>query len=255
MLVRLFVKPIRKANPLVNMELAPLYPLIQPTLKAAFPSCLWEGAPGQKAIALTFDDGPHPRYTPPLLDLLAQHQIPASFFWLGHCVERAPAVARRAYTEGHWVGLHGYTHRSFPMLSTEDLWHSLTQTQVAIARACDLELATVTQTVRDVRPPNGLFTPATLNALQQWQYRPVMWSVVPEDWVHPGVEVVLHRIRKQVRDGALIVLHDGPQGGADVVAIAQRLIPMLQAAGYTFVTVDQLWQLHSAPSAHRSLLG
>lgn len=230
------------------MELAPLYPLIQPALKAAFPSCLWDGARGHKTVALTFDDGPHPKYTPPLLELLDRHQITASFFWLGHCVDRAPDVARQAYEQGHWIGLHGYTHRSFPMLSTEALWQSLTKTQAAIALACELDPAIVAQTIRDVRPPNGLFTPQTLNALQKWQYRPVMWSVVPEDWVHPGIEVVLARIRKQVHDGALIVLHDGAYGGADVVAIAEQLIPMLQAEGYRFVTVDQLWHIQSTQS-------
>lgn len=233
------------------MELAPLYPLIQPALKATFPSCLWEGARGQKTIALTFDDGPHPKYTPPLLDLLETHGISASFFWLGQCVDRAPDVAQRAFQQGHWVGLHGYTHRSFPMLSTEELWQSLTHTQGAIARACHLTPEEVAQRVRDVRPPNGLFTPRTLTALQTWQYRPVMWSVVPEDWVQPGVEVVLSRIRRQVHDGALIVLHDGAYGGADVVAIAEQLIPMLQAAGYQFVTIDQLWPTQPLTSSAR----
>jgi len=224
------------------MEFAALYPVLQPALKAIFPTCLWEGCASSKAIALTFDDGPHPRYTPALLECLAKHQVTASFFWLGQGVERSPTIAYDTYQQGHWVGLHGYTHRSFPMLSTTELKQSLEKTQVAIAQACQLDPDYVAQNMRDVRPPNGLFTPQILQQFQQWGYRPVMWSVVPEDWVRPGVEVVTERIHQQVRDGSLIVLHDGYHGGEDVVATVDLIIPRLRDAGYEFVTIDQLWQ-------------
>ena len=97
-------------------------------------------------------------------------------------------------------------------------------------------------TICDVRPPNGLFTPQTLNLLSQWQYRPVMWSVVPEDWVRPGVSVVVQRVLQQVNNGSLIVLHDGACGGQDVAATVQNLVPQLLQQGYSFVTVDTLWR-------------
>lgn len=229
------------------MHFAPFFPLIQPALKTVFSQCLWEGCPRQGAIALTFDDGPHPQYTLPLLEVLAQYQVSASFFWLGCNVERAAAVARQVYEQGHWIGLHGYTHQAFPLLSPMELQASLVRTQGAIAQACQLDLATVRQTIRDVRPPNGLFTPQTLDNLQRWGYRPVMWSVVPEDWVRPGVQVVLDRIRQQVRSGSLVVLHDGYHGGADVRAIVAQLIPQLLAEGYQFITIDQLWQAARLP--------
>lgn len=230
------------------MPLAPIFPVIQPTLKTLFPQCLWEGCPQRGAIALTFDDGPHPTYTPPLLAVLERYQVPASFFWLGCNVDRVPTIARQAYEQGHWVGLHGYQHQSFPLLSSATLRTSLEQTQRAIAQACQLPMEHVQRTIRDVRPPNGLFTPLTLADLRTWGYRPVMWSVVPEDWVQPGVSVVLERVRQQVRSGSLVVLHDGYYGGQDVVAIAERLIPELLAAGYQFVTVDQLWQTALSPA-------
>ncbi|MGG6295956.1 polysaccharide deacetylase family protein [Leptolyngbya sp. AN02str] len=230
------------------MELAPFFPYIHQILKPAFPSCLWTGQGGEKTIALTFDDGPHPKHTPPLLELLDRYQVPASFFWLGQCVDYSPAVARLVYEAGHWVGLHGYTHRSFPRLTVPQLKDSLERTQMAIAQACDLPGDYVQQSVRDVRPPNGFFTPNNLVQLQQWGYRPVMWSVVPEDWVRPGIDVVVERVLSQTRDGSLIVLHDGYCGGEDVVAIAQRLIPLLLDQGYQFVTVEELWRLH--PTQH-----
>lgn len=220
------------------MQLAPFFPILYRILQPTFPNCLWAGNQNSKAIALTFDDGPHPLYTPQLLKVLDHYSIPASFFWLGACVNRSPEIAKSIYKRGHWIGLHGYDHRSFPMLSTAELKQSLQQTQAAIAASCGLPPINV----RDVRPPNGLFTPQTLNSLNQWDYRPVMWSVVPEDWVRPGVAVVVERILQQVENGSLIVLHDGACGGQDVAATTAQLIPHLLRKGYKFVTVDTLWQ-------------
>lgn len=230
------------------MQLAPLYPILYKILKPSFPNCLWAGATNSRAIALTFDDGPHPQYTPELLQVLDRYNIPASFFWLGVCVDRAPTVAREVYQRGHWVGLHGYNHRSFPLLEPEVLKQSLEKTQEAIRaalatasrdpRSCQIH----SDNIRDVRPPNGLFTPQTLSLLHQWNYRPVMWSVVPEDWERPGVSVVVQRVLRQVQNGSLIVLHDGYYGGQDVAQTTAQLIPILLQQGYYFVTIDQIWQ-------------
>lgn len=231
------------------MQFAPLYPLIHRLLKPTFPTCLWTGKPGCKLIALTFDDGPHPLHTQPLLEVLAQHQVTASFFWIGVCVERFPDVARSVWQAGHWIGLHGYQHHSFPLLSATELQQSLQRTQAAIAQACQLDLAMVQQQVRDVRPPNGVFTPQTLTLLQRWGYRPVMWSVVPEDWVRPGVAVTTQRVLSQTQDGSVIVLHDGHHGGEDVAAVAAQVIPALLKEGYQFVSIEDLWNsgLPTAP--------
>ncbi len=223
------------------MQFAPLYPLIHRLLKPNFPTCLWTGAPGCKRIALTFDDGPHPLHTRPLLEVLDQHQVKASFFWLGICVERFPDVAQAVWQAGHWIGLHGYEHRSFVQLSARELQQSLQRTQAAIAQACQLDPETVAQQIRDVRPPNGVFTPQILKLLQGWGYRPVMWSVVPEDWVRPGVAVAAQRVLSQTEDGSVIVLHDGYHGGEDVAAVAAQIIPALLEQGYQFGSIDELW--------------
>jgi peptidoglycan/xylan/chitin deacetylase (PgdA/CDA1 family) len=225
------------------MAFAPLFPVLYRLLQPVFPGCLWAGNPNVAAIALTFDDGPHPQYTPELLKVLDQYGILASFFWLGVCVNHSPKVARVVYDRGHGIGLHGYDHRVFPRYTPMALKQSLEQTQVAIAQACNLELEQVQTQVRNVRPPNGVFTPQTLQLLNQWGYRPTMWSVVPEDWVRPGQAIVIQRIMQQVQKGSLIVLHDGYCGGQDVAATAAELIPALLQQGYQFVTVDQLWQL------------
>jgi peptidoglycan/xylan/chitin deacetylase (PgdA/CDA1 family) len=152
-------------------------------------------------------------------------------------VNRFPETAKTVSTQGHWIGLHGYEHDSFPLLSSTQLKQSLEKTQVAIYNACNL----TPEQVRDVRPPNGFFTPQTLQLFQQWNYRPVMWSVVPEDWVHPGVNVVVNRVIKQVKNGSLIVLHDGYFGGKDVAETINILIPKLLEQGYEFVNVNSFW--------------
>lgn len=244
------------------MQLAPLYPILHQILKPSFPRCLWAGAMNSREIALTFDDGPHPQYTRELLQVLDHYNIRASFFWLGACVNLSPNVAREVYERGHWIGLHGYNHYSFPFLTPAALKQSLQKTQEAIRAALAIAIpssfgaATLPENaslddqayqippenLRDVRPPNGLFTPQTLNLLHQWNYRPVMWSVVPEDWKRPGVCVVVQRVLRQVQNGSLIILHDGYCGGQDVAETTAQLIPQLLQQGYHFVTIDQLWQ-------------
>ncbi|WP_013322627.1 polysaccharide deacetylase family protein [Gloeothece verrucosa] len=220
------------------MQLAPVYPVIYRLLNPLFPNCLWHGPTDEGAIALTFDDGPDPQYTPKLLAVLEQYQIQASFFWLGVCVQRNPELAKEVFLRGHWIGLHGYTHQSFPRLNTNELKNSLRITRELIADAIQIE----PKKIRDVRPPNGLFTPAILRQLQEWDYRVVMWTVVPEDWLCPGISLVCQRTMAQVKGGSLIVLHDGYYGGRDVTATTANLIPQLLDKGYQFVSVNDFWQ-------------
>lgn len=220
------------------MQFAPVYPVLYRVLSPLFPNCLWHGPTDEKVIALTFDDGPHPEYTPKLLGVLEQYQVKASFFCLGVCVQRNPELAKEVFQRGHWLGLHGYTHQSFPRLTTTQLKDSLLKTQRVIAEATQIE----PEQIRDVRPPNGLFTPRILQQLHQWDYRTTMWTVVPEDWVSPGIAIVCQRTMAQVSSGSLIVLHDGYYGGRDVTAITASLIPQLLDQGYRFVSVNDFWQ-------------
>jgi peptidoglycan/xylan/chitin deacetylase (PgdA/CDA1 family) len=246
------------------MQLAPLYPLLYRALKPAFPTCLWSGptigpsirptlgpAAGlhpsanlRPQVALTFDDGPHPRHTLELLEVLAQYAIRASFFWLGIGVERFPAVAQAVVAQGHWIGLHGYDHKMFPQMSASELQGQLARTRSAISQTCQIP---VTRLI-DVRPPNGVATPQTIRRLTSWGYRSVMWSVVPEDWLRPGVAVASGRILRQAQPGSLIVLHDGAAGGEDVAATAALVIPQLLARDWQYVTVDDFWKQRMAQS-------
>lgn len=220
------------------MEFAPFFPVLHPILKTAFPHCLWRGDINQAEIALTFDDGPHPVYTLDLLNVLDEYQIKASFFWLGCWVKNYPEIAQAVIQQGHWICLHGYYHQMFHKMTNEQLKKDLEKTKQEILNISDLH----PNSLLDVRPPNGVFTPKTLTLLKQWGYRPVMWTVVPEDWVRPGVNIVTNRVIQQTTNGSIIVLHDGNDGGQDVAASAKSIIPKLLEKGYKFVTIDQLWQ-------------
>jgi peptidoglycan/xylan/chitin deacetylase (PgdA/CDA1 family) len=220
------------------MQFAPLYPHLYRLLKPTFPNCLWSGNSQQKQIALTFDDGPHPRYSPELLKVLDRHHVTASFFWLGLCVERSPQTARAISEAGHWIGLHGYDHDLFPRLKDERLKSDLDRTRDLIQSTCGI----AKHNLIDVRPPYAVATPKTLKQLKTWGYRTVMWSVVPEDWLHPGIDIAINRVLTQTTNGSQIVFHDGHYGGKDVAETIDRLIPLLKEQGYEFVTVDRLWQ-------------
>lgn len=212
------------------------YATLHRTLSRNFPACLWTGDPGRREVALTFDDGPHRRFTPGLLKVLERWQVQASFFVLGCQVDNTPEIARDIYQAGHWIGLHGYWH--FPFLSTHGLKEDLERTRQSLAQACHLDPTTIC----DVRPPFGFFTPETLNALTDWGYRPVMWQVLADDSMHPGTSVIVQRILQQTTNGALIVLHDGNDGCGDVAEATDLIIQRLSAQGYQFVTIDALWQ-------------
>ncbi|MFS8904360.1 polysaccharide deacetylase family protein [Synechococcus sp. H60.4] len=220
-----------------------LYPLLHQGLKTLFPEALWElpADPSRQQVALTFDDGPHPQHTPALLQVLQEFQVPATFFVLGERVQRWPHLAWQIRQQGHGIGLHGWQHHSFTQLSRSELHNRLRRSQAALVAAC----GGIPEEYRAVRPPNGLFWPQTLVDLRRWGFFPVMWSVVPEDWLEPPVALVVERVLAQVRPGSLIVLHDGAQGGSQVAKVTRHLIPALREEGFDFVSLPDPGNLPS----------
>ena len=208
-------------------------------LRHRFPAALWSGHPDRREIALTFDDGPHAVDTPQLLAVLARYDLPATFFQIGSRVASAPELTRTIAAAGHQVGIHGYWHRSFVVERRRVLRSQLSQTQELLAQVTGREPTAI----RDVRPPFGQFTPATLQALAEWGYRPVMWSVVPFHWLQ-SADATVQEVLRDVENGSILVLHEG-LGGPPVIELVQTLLPALIAAGYRFITVDEMWQSRS----------
>lgn len=218
------------------MAAADFIPYLYRFLKPRLPNALWEGDRYGNQIALTFDDGPHPQFTPPLLKVLDQYDVRATFFWLGSWVQNYPEIAQQVYEAGHQLALHSFTHRPFLFQKPEEIYQSLKATQEAIATVCPNAPIPI-----DVRPPYGVCSAKTIQKLEQWGYRTVMWSVVPIDWTEPGVEIVRQRVLKHTHAGDLIVLHDGSSGGQAVANCTTKILPELLGKGFEFISVNDMW--------------
>jgi peptidoglycan/xylan/chitin deacetylase (PgdA/CDA1 family) len=201
--------------------------------KWLLPNCLWQLDPNRRAIALTFDDGPHPEHTPRVLDLLDQHQSHATFFWLGDKLAIAPDVVRRIATGPHAIGLHGHTHQSFLMRRPAAIVEAFVSLREQIALLTGRDQAAF----KNVRPPWGLATPAHVSALRAAGFQVVMAGILPGDWAAPP-ETVCKRVLAQVRNGSLIALHDGPTG-RNAHHILRSLLPSLLDQGYELTTLSR----------------
>lgn len=211
-------------------------PAVPRQIYERFPQALWVGNPQRREIALTYDDGPDLQDTPQLLAVLARYNVTATFCLIGERVEALPELVAAIAAEGHQIGLHGYRHRAFVLDQLPALHERLEYTRRLIATVanCDPGL------LRYVRPPYGLFTPALLQSLIAWGYRPIIGSIVPVHWSLP-LEQTVSQIMRYVQPGSLLVLHES-LGGVPIAQITNELIPRLEAANFKFVTIDQMWE-------------
>jgi peptidoglycan/xylan/chitin deacetylase (PgdA/CDA1 family) len=186
------------------------------------------------AIALTFDDGPHPEYTPAILDLLQHYGVRATFFVVGSNVRKYPEIVQRMVAEGHQVANHSLTHPSFVKLKPKKLAKEVQETNHLIEQYTGVVPSSI-------RPPYGAINDKVLSTLtDQYNLNVVMWSVDPEDWKKPGVEVIAQRLIQNARPGAILLAHDIH---AQTVAAMPSVIGTLKSRGYMFGTVDQLLSL------------
>lgn len=196
------------------------------------------GARGSKHIALTYDDGPNDPHTLRLLEVLAKHNVQATFFMIGRYVRARPDIARAVAAAGHVIGNHTFTH---PLL----IFQSEAQTRD--------ELANCHQALEDAigahsslfRPPFGGRRPATLRIAGSLGLETVMWNVTGYDWNAPAAALIEKKIERQMRGGDVILLHDGGHRamGADraqTVIATGNLIRRHKDQGCDFVTVAEM---------------
>lgn len=192
-----------------------------------------------RLVALTFDDGPDPRYTPHVLDTLKRYGIHATFFLCGNKVALYPDLARRIVAEGHTLGNHTETH---PRLEGEDL----RDVRLEIDR-CESEITAVTgQRPLLFRPPRGLLSRPIMATVTDRGYRIVNWSLAFDRAKEKNSRVLRDRVLRLAKSGDIILMHDGSNSKSDERAPTLRelagIIDGLEARGFHFATVNDLLQ-------------
>jgi len=178
-------------------------------------------------VALTFDDGPHPVYTPQLLDGLNERGVHATFFVVGKNILGNEALLKRMETEGHLIGNHTYSHVK---LSELDIARACAEVEKTNALICEV----TGKEPEFIRPPFGEWKKAMECSFEMI---PVLWDVDPLDWTTKNTALVVERVLKDTKPGDIILLHDYYQSSVDA---ALEIVDALTERGYKFVTVDEL---------------
>jgi len=226
---------------------AALYTIGADLLAAYVKEKVRRGPVSDHAVALTFDDGPDPVFTPRVLDILAQFGVRATFFVIGKRAERHPAIIRAIAEAGHEVGNHTYTHRPLWLLPPH-------QTREEIDRCTHVLTTILGKPPRYFRPPWGQSNLAAVRhsarVRQQW----VLWSLRGEGWLPLAKpEMIVRIVAQRLHPGVIINLHDG--GGfartpARLVAALPELLRLIQKRGYRSLTLSEL--LAEGPAASSS---
>lgn len=198
-------------------------------------------------VALTFDDGPSEEFTLPILDILRDYDVPATFFMVGSHVERFPEVAQRIVEEGHAIGNHTQNHRNVPTLSTIDLNKEMVE-----ATAIIFETTGVYPSY--VRPPRGMYDDRFRRLAKLLGQEIVLWSISTRDWRY-GVtsNYIIRFVDTKVRGGDIILFHDSGallknEGGDRQATVSSlpEVIELIRAKGLKIVPLSEL--LHDAPT-------
>jgi len=195
--------------------------------KPSYNSCNVEGT----AIALTFDDGPHPKNTTRLLDMLKERGLKATFYVIGQNVVQYPEIMQRIVAEGHEIGNHSYTHPALSKCSAAKLTEEITKTNDAIVQSCGVTPTTI-------RPPYGATNASVTKRLNdEFGLTVVMWSVDPQDWKIRKASHVSNHILQNTKSGSIVLAHDIHPTTIDAMP---AVLDGLLSKGHKFVTVSEL---------------
>jgi peptidoglycan-N-acetylglucosamine deacetylase len=208
------------------------------TAGAAAPVTITSGSSAKHAVAITFDDGPSPRYTPQILALLRQYQARATFFVLGCRVEKYPALIKAELSAGHELGNHTYSHPRLPQTCKAERQRELERTEL------DLELLGCQTAGKLMRPPYSEYDQRLLKYLDHTDQELILWSVDSGDWRGLPAPCIVKNVLRQVKNGSIIIFHDSDEHEQTdrnpTVEALKIILPALQQAGYRMVTVSEL---------------
>lgn len=186
-------------------------------------------------IALTFDDGPDPTYTPQVLSVLARYNIHATFFEMGNHVQHNPVLVHHVIQSGNIIGNHSWDHPEFTKLAADALTNEITSTSMALYRTTGIRPTLI-------RPPYGALNETVKEQIAAQHLTTILWDIDPQDWSRPGTDAIVNNVLSHAHNGAIILMHDGGGNRSQTVAALSQIIPALQQKGYHFVTVPVLMQ-------------
>ena len=197
---------------------------------------VWEIQTAEKVVALTFDDGPHPKYTEQILDLMDQYGAKGTFFLVGEQAEKNPQIVLRMYEDGHEIANHTYTHPFTKSVST--IIKEIDQTNEVL-------FGITGYSPKLFRPVEGYYTDQLVNEVVKKGYKMVMWSwhQDTEDWRDPGVNHIVRKVLNGIKGGDIVLFHDGGSDRTQTVKAIEIILPELQKQGYRFITVSEMLEL------------
>jgi peptidoglycan-N-acetylglucosamine deacetylase len=196
-----------------------------------------QGPATEKRIAITFDDGPDPRFSEQVLDVLKEYNVPATFFVMGSRAIAYPEIVNRMVAEGHIIGNHTYFH---PNLVKEA---DLATLEREVTRTEDTLNDIIGYRTKLFRAPYGFLYNELVEKLAELNYSVIVWSVDSLDWQEDPPAQIAANVLDNVEPGAIILMHDGGDWDADrtnTIESLRQILPSLKEQGYEFVTVPNL---------------
>ncbi len=217
--------------------LKPREPSKSPGYSIKYPGILYyRGISNDYQVALTFDDGPDKFYTPRILDILREYQVPATFFVVGSNVNLYPEVIKRILREGHILASHSWSHINLGKASKEQIISEFKETEKAVREITGLKM-------RFFRPPWGFVKDEVLDTAINLDYKIVNWAVDSRDWDNQQVDQLLINTLPNIQKDSIILFHStgGRNGNLEAtVKVLPELIETLQMNGYTIVSLEEL---------------
>jgi peptidoglycan/xylan/chitin deacetylase (PgdA/CDA1 family) len=214
------------------------HPVSNIILQQRYPETIvLRGSQSKNNIALTFDDGPDPRFTPKILDVLKEHNVKAAFFLMGSRAEAYPELVKRIKDEGHVIGNHTFWHPNLVQVGDiGTLQSEVTKTENTLGNLIGYR-------TKLFRAPYGFLYNELVEKLRDMNYTVVGWSVDSLDWQEAPPETIAYNVLSNVHPGAIILMHDGAEWDGDrtnTIKSLRQIIPALKEQGLEFETVPEL---------------
>ena len=197
-------------------------------------NAIFLGNTEEKELYLTFDNGYENGFTPGILDVLKEKQVPAAFFVTGHYIKDQPELIKRMASEGHAVGNHSWSHPDMSTLGAARITEELEKVRSGV------EALTGQKDMKYLRPPRGIFSERVLKECADQGYTSVFWSIAYKDWEtdkQKGADYAYNRVMEQLHPGAVLLLHSVSKDNAQALG---RIIDEARQQGYTFKHLDLL---------------